>query len=208
MGQDATFSPPFSLNSKVAEETESGSAGTQPDKGYSARRCANGASTPGGPDLPGVLLLCPHWTPEPCLKNPGVWGKAPVFHPQILRKTQDYLSEVPGRRFGAVYHLCPVANTRNAFSGSSGPRRGCRTTSLADNGPSRATPIKWDSALTVSPGGASCDGSHRRVSRLPDGGECSGRTGRTYDRMPVVRHELRGAYGRSPTACDSAQRGE
>ena len=51
-------------------ETEPGSAGVQPGKGYPGRRCADGAS--------GLLRLMPweavfphyHRTPEPCLRKP------------------------------------------------------------------------------------------------------------------------------------------
>ena len=40
-------------------ETESGSAGTQPDKGYPGLRCANGASDPYRLMLPGVVSWMP-----------------------------------------------------------------------------------------------------------------------------------------------------
>ncbi len=40
-------------------ETESGSAGTQPDKGYPGLRCANGASDPCRLTLPGVVFWVP-----------------------------------------------------------------------------------------------------------------------------------------------------
>jgi hypothetical protein len=65
----------------MAGETAPGSAGTQPDKGYPVRRCANGASGPWRSIPPGVSSSPSRWTPEPCLENPGVWGKAPAFSP-------------------------------------------------------------------------------------------------------------------------------
>ena len=60
----------------VPGETESGSAGTQPDKGYPGRRCAKGASGPGRGDPSGVVFFLHHWTPSPCLENPP--AKPPV----------------------------------------------------------------------------------------------------------------------------------
>ena len=43
---------------EVPGETESGSAGTQPGKGYSGRWCADGASDPGSPMVSGVASFC------------------------------------------------------------------------------------------------------------------------------------------------------
>jgi len=42
---------------KVPGETESGSAGTQPGKGYPGRRCTNGASGPRLGDWPGAVVF-------------------------------------------------------------------------------------------------------------------------------------------------------
>ena len=56
-------------------ETESGSAGTQPDKGYPGRRCAHGTAGPWWKTLPGGTLLWRHGTPEPCLKKSIPEGK-------------------------------------------------------------------------------------------------------------------------------------
>jgi hypothetical protein len=56
---------------RLPEETESGSAGKQPDKGYSGRRCANGASGPLGALASRGRFVATLWTPKPCLKNPS-----------------------------------------------------------------------------------------------------------------------------------------
>ena len=53
----------------LPRETGSGTAGTQPDKGYPGQRCAKGASSPGRGDPSGVVFLPYHWTPSPCLKK-------------------------------------------------------------------------------------------------------------------------------------------
>jgi len=54
---------------RLPGETESGSAGTQPDKGYPGRWRAHGARGPWRNTLPGAALLKSHGTPEPCLKK-------------------------------------------------------------------------------------------------------------------------------------------
>ena len=50
-------------------ETESGSAGTQPDKGYPGRRCAHGTEGPWLRNWLGAALSRSHGTPELCLKK-------------------------------------------------------------------------------------------------------------------------------------------
>ena len=50
-------------------ETESGSAGTQPDKGYPGRRCAKGASGPWWEDPSGAVFFPYPWTPSSCLRK-------------------------------------------------------------------------------------------------------------------------------------------
>src|SRR3990172_9130690 len=46
-------------------ETEPGSAGTQPDKGYPGRRCAHGTAGPWRKSLLGAALLRGRGTPQP-----------------------------------------------------------------------------------------------------------------------------------------------
>ena len=60
---------PFSGSLFWPGETESGSAGTQPDKGYPGRRCAHGTAGPWRKTLLGAALLRSHGTPEPYLKK-------------------------------------------------------------------------------------------------------------------------------------------
>jgi hypothetical protein len=60
----------FCLIVVVPGETESGSAGKQPDEGYPGRRCANGVLGPRLPDGGWGYFFHAHWTSLPCLQNP------------------------------------------------------------------------------------------------------------------------------------------
>ena len=59
-------------------ETESGSAGTQPDKGYPGRRCAHGTEGPWLKSWLGATLWRSHGTPELCLRK-SILGPGKTF---------------------------------------------------------------------------------------------------------------------------------
>ena len=72
-------------------ETESGSAGTQPDEGYPGRRCAHGTAGPWRKTLPGATLLWSNGTPEPCLKKSIPEGKpGPTLTHRFSRRAYYY----------------------------------------------------------------------------------------------------------------------
>src|SRR5271167_2070676 len=81
MGQDAIFFTSDSLNSQWLRKRRRALRGrnstrdTQPDGAPTVHQPL------AGPTCQGCFFRCPRWTPEPCLENPGAWGKAPVFSP-------------------------------------------------------------------------------------------------------------------------------
>src|SRR5947209_19792696 len=102
----------------MAGETASGSAGTQPDKGYPARRCAKGASAPGSYGCRGLFPAFGH--PSHALKILGSGAKPQLFHPRILRKSQNLNATITD---GSLIHL-----VNNFVSRTGRPDRGMTST--------------------------------------------------------------------------------
>jgi len=89
---------PFSVSLFWPGETESGSAGTQPDKGYPGRRCAHGTAGPWRKTWLGAALLLGHGTPEPCLKKSSLQGKlGHAFTHRFSRGAEFFLVGVKRR---------------------------------------------------------------------------------------------------------------
>ena len=72
-------------------ETESGSAGTQPNKGYPSRRCVQGTRPASQPAAGRFISALEHRSHAS--KNPGGWGKAPatVSTPTNSAEEPDFL---------------------------------------------------------------------------------------------------------------------
>jgi hypothetical protein len=82
---DCCLQPSAVLIWTVPGETESGSAGEQPDKGYPGRGCASGVTSPWQAILSGVFLWIPSRTLAYSSENaPFLRSKASHWHPRSL----------------------------------------------------------------------------------------------------------------------------
>ena len=109
---------------KSLGETESGSAGTQPDKGYPGRRCAKGAVGPWRVRLSGAFLLSTLWTPEACLRKSICESPTRLGQQKKIRLL--FVLEAPGcvRKVGMSGSAAGLCRTEAMLCSAIGQNRG------------------------------------------------------------------------------------